>query len=166
MDHPEPREGLPPGGEHGLRQRIALGQRMLGEAEDLLAVQPVHGEEPAGGEVGMGAGHADLGLVLQDMGIERGVLGLAAIIQLLAYPLADLAGNLAGVDGTIHAAMDGEEHVELGEVCLHRRLHVRILELAGHVLAVQRHRLVHLPEGGGGGGLVREGCEPRLPVAA
>ena len=65
--------------------------------------------------------------------IERDVLGLAAVVELLAHPRADLLDDLAGVDRGIEAAADREQDFELLQVGLDRRLHVGILQLAGEL---------------------------------
>ena len=78
---------------------------------------------------------------------------LALVVELLAHALGDLLLDLARVDRRVHAAVDGEENVELGEVGLHGGGHVGILQLAGERLAVERGRPVHLPERGGAGGV-------------
>ena len=74
--------------------------------------------------------------------------------------------DLGGVDRGVHAAMDGEQPFELLEIGLDGRLHVRILQLAGERRAVERDRAVHLAERGGGGRVMLEAREPRLPVGA
>ncbi|HEX2206561.1 MAG TPA: hypothetical protein VHG93_02705, partial [Longimicrobium sp.] len=108
--------------------------------------------------------HPDLAYVGQGLGIQRRMLGLALVIEFLAHPLADLLGDLAGVDGRVHAAVDGENPFELTQIRLHGGLHVRVLELAGQLLAVQRGRPVHLAEGGCGRGGELEGSEAALPL--
>jgi len=102
--------------------------------------------------------------VREGPGIERRVLGLALVVELLAHPLADFLGDLAGVDGRVHAAMYGEDPFELLEIRLHGRLHVGILQLAGELLAVLRGRAMDLAERCGGGGSEIEGAEPALPL--
>ena len=72
------------------------------------------------------------------MSIERRMLRLALVIELLAHPLADLLGDLAGIDGGVHAAMEREDEFELLQIRLHGRLHVGILQLAGERLAILR----------------------------
>ena len=62
--------------------------------------------------------------------------------------------------------MEREQHAELGEIGLHRRGHVGILQLAGDALAVERDRAVDLAERGRGGRRKIEGRELRLPVRA
>ena len=164
VDHAELAEGLPPRPEHGLRDAVA--HLLIGglEGEELAPLQPVQGQQAAGGELRPGAGYAHLVEIREHMGVERGVLGLALVVQLLAHPCADLHRHLAGVDGRIHAPVQGEEHVELGEVRLHGGGHVGILQLAGEGAPLMAHRPMHLPERGGGGGMQIEGLEARLPL--
>ena len=75
------------------------------------------------------------------------MFSLAAVVELLAYPRADLHRDLARIDGRVHAAMKRKEHVELGEIGLHGRGHVGILQLAGEVRTVPAGGAMHLSEG-------------------
>ena len=110
------------------------------------------------------ARHADKVDVREHVAIERDVLGLALVVELLADARADLLGDLGGVDRRLHAAVDGEDQVELLEVGFDRRLHVGILQLAGQCGAVMRPRAVHLAERRRGGGVMLEVGEFLLPV--
>ncbi len=84
------------------------------------------------------------------------MLGLAHIVELFAQARADLLGDLAGIDRRVEAAADRKQHAELVEVGFDRRLHVRILQLAGKLLAVERCGAVHLAERGRRGRMVLE----------
>ena len=53
--------------------------------------------------------HADQVGAGQHRPVERDVLGLALVIELLAHPRADLLGDLGGVDRRIHPAVDREQ---------------------------------------------------------
>ena len=77
------------------------------------------------------------------------MLGLAPVVELLANALADLLGDLGGVDRRIHAAVDGEHPFELLQVGLDRRLHVGILQLAGQLRAGVGAGAMHLAERSG-----------------
>ncbi len=88
----------------------------------------------------------------------------ALIVELLAQALAELLQNLARVDLRAETPLHGEDHAELAEIRFDRRLHVRILQLAGNRGAVRRGRAMHLPERSGGRRLVLEGLEALLPV--
>ena len=79
------------------------------------------------------------------------MLRLAAVVEFLAQPLAELLGDLGGVDLGAEAPLQGEDDAELAEVGFDRRLHVGILQLAGDRRAVGGDRLVDLAERGGGG---------------
>ncbi len=92
------------------------------------------------------------------------MLRLANVIELLADARTDLLVDLGGVDHRLHAPMQREQQIELLEIGLYRRLHVGILQFAGEQRAVMRPRLVHLTERGGGGRLVLEFGEFRLPI--
>ena len=92
------------------------------------------------------------------------MLGLVAIVELLAHPRADLLDHLGGVDRRIEPPPDREQQTELAEIGFDRRLHVGVLQLAGELRAVMRVRAMHLAERGGRGGMMLEACELLLPV--
>ena len=94
------------------------------------------------------------------------MLGLAPIVELLADARADFLGDFGGVDHRVHAPMDGEDQLQLPQIGLDRRLHVGILQLAGKLGAVVGAGAMHLPERGGGGGMMLEAREFLLPVGA
>ena len=96
-------------------------------------------------------------------GIERDVLGLADVIELLAQARGDLDRDLGGVDGRIEALADGEQQLQLAEIGFDRRLHVGILQLAGQPAAVERGRLVHLAERSGRRRVMLEACRISSP---
>ena len=60
--------------------------------------------------------------------------------------------------------MQREQEVEVGEIGLHGRSHVRILQLASKALAAEALGPMHLPERGGGRGLQIEFGETLAPV--
>ena len=115
-------------------------------------------------QLGQHLRHADARLVGEDRGVQRHVLGLEVVVQLLAQPRRHLLEDLARVDRRVHARMQGEHHLELVEVGLHGRVHVGILQLAGQRPPVVRHRAVHLAERGRGGRLRLEALEAAGPV--
>jgi hypothetical protein len=96
--------------------------------------------------------------------VERRELGFAAIIELLANARADLRRNLARIDRRPHAAMERKENVEIGEIGLDRRGHVRILQLAGKPLAIERNSAMDLAERRGGGRMRIEFGEATPPI--
>ncbi len=112
----------------------------------------------------MHARHPHLRLVGEHEGVERGMGGLAAVVELLAHPRADLLRDLGGVDRRLHAPVDGEQHVELAEVRLHGGLHVGILQLDGQLGAVERAGAMHLAERGRRRRLLVEALEAGHPV--
>src|SRR5436305_20971 len=79
---------------------------------------PVGREQPPGRELRPRAWHADQVAPGEHGAIERDVLGLAPVVELLADARADLLGDLGGVDRGLHAAVDGEDPVELTEIGL------------------------------------------------
>ncbi len=60
--------------------------------------------------------------------------------------------------------MQREQNAKLGEIRLHRRLHVRVLQLHREPPPVMGCRPMHLAERGGGRGLVLELGELGLPL--
>ena len=62
---------------------------------------------------------------------------LTPVVELFAHARADLLADLGGVDRRVEAAADGKQPFELLQVGLDRRLHVRILKLAGERLPVR-----------------------------
>ena len=166
MDDAEAAERKPPGGEHRGRQPVAHGERIVLVREHLGAVEPVEREQPAGRQLGPGARHANDVDVVEHLAVERDMLGLAAVIELLAHARADLLADLGGVDGGVEAAADREQPFELRQVGFDRRLHVGILQLAGERRAVERAGAMHLAERRGGGRMMLEAFELLLPVGA
>ncbi len=86
------------------------------------------------------------------------------VIELFAQPGRDLLQHFRGLDRRAHAAVNREQHRELGEVGFDRRLHVRILQLGGERAPVMARRAMHLAERGGRRRLMREPRELCLPV--
>src|SRR5712691_3328883 len=148
VDHAETAERPPPRREHRGADAVAGGEIVVRVLEQPAAVEPVEGDEPAGRELGPHPRHPDLLDACEHRAVERDVLGLAAVIELLADAGADLLGHLGGVDHRIHAAVDGEHQLQLVEIGLDRRLHVGILQLAGELGAAMGAGAVHLAERG------------------
>ncbi len=164
VDHAEAAERKPPRREHRAADDVAVLERRFLVGEQLGAVEPVERQQPAGRELRPHVGHADQVDAFQHQPVERDVLRLAPVIELLAHARGDLLADLGRVDHRVHAAVDREQPVELLQVGFHGRLHVRVLQLAGNLRAVERMRAVHLPERGGRRRLVLEGGELALPV--
>ena len=166
MDHAVAVERLVPGVEHVEGEAIALLLAAGLVAEERLALEPSHGEEAPGRELGHDFRDVDVRLAGQHVAVEAHVPGLEPVIQLLAQAGLDLLVDLVGVDRRVVAPVEGEDQAELGEVGLHRGLDVRVLQLAGEVAAVLALGAVDLAEGGGGRGVEVEGGEAGLPVRA
>ena len=113
MDHAKAAERLPPRLEHRDGEAVADRDVVALVDEKLVAVEPVEGEEPAGRKFGPGPRHPHFRGFGQHGAIERGVLGLALVIEFLADAFADLAGDFGGVDRRVHAAVNGEQPFEL-----------------------------------------------------
>ena len=166
VDHAEAAERKPPGREHRAADAVAVLERRLLVGQKLGAIEPVEREQPAGRELGPHAWHADQVDALQHQPIERDVLCLAPVVELLAHARGDLLGDLGRVDHRVHAAVDREQPVELLQVGFHGRLHVGVLQLAGKLRIIERASAVHLAERRSGRRLVLEGGEFALPVSA
>ena len=166
MDHAEPAEWRPPRREHRRGEPVAILQTMLLVGGDLVALQPVHGQQPRRRQRRPHRRHPHQRLACQHGRIERGMLGLAPIVELLAHPGTDLLRHLARVDRRVHAPVHGKQHRQLLEVGLHGRLHVRILQLAGQRRAGQIGCPVHLPQRCGGRRAQLERAELLGPVGA
>ena len=94
------------------------------------------------------------------------MLGLPLVVEFLTDARPDLARDLGRIDRRVHAAVDGEQPLELLQIGFDRRLHIGILQFAGERRAVMGLRPVHLPERSGGRRLVFELGESALPVDA
>src|SRR5262249_17904549 len=116
VDHAEAAERPPPRHEHGGADAVAGGEVGILVLEQPATLEPVEGEQPAGGELRPCPRYPDLLDVGEHVAIERDVPGLAAIIELLADAGADLLGDLGGVDHRVHAPMDGEDDLPLLQV--------------------------------------------------
>ena len=132
--------------------------------EQRLALQPGHGEQPVGRVRGHDLGHMHVGLVAQQVAVERDVPGLAAIVELLAQARGDLGMDLVGADGRVEALADGEHQFQLVEIGFERRGHVGILQLGRDLGAVEQRRAMDLAQRRRERGLLVELAELRLPV--
>ncbi len=93
------------------------------------------------------------------------MLGLPGVIQLLADARGDFLLDLAGVDHVRHAAMDGKQQIELFQIRLHGRFHIRVLQLAGEATAIKRGGAMHLSQRGGCRRFFFETAKAVCPVA-
>ena len=116
------------------------------ERQHLPAVEPGQRQQPMRGEFRPHLRHADAWLLGENVPIKRNVFGFALIVELFAQPRTDFLADFACVDGGIHTAPDCEQPFELTQIRFHRRLHVRILQLAGQRGAVMRDGAMHLSE--------------------
>mmetsp|Transcript_32142 Transcript_32142/g.44869 ORF Transcript_32142/g.44869 Transcript_32142/m.44869 type:complete len:313 (-) Transcript_32142:195-1133(-) len=168
MDHAVEIERHVPGPEHVHRDPVAflLIGMGLDEFHHRGAVQPGHGDQPAGREVVDHVGDVDLALARQHVPVERHVGGLAGVVELFLEPRGQLLVDQAGVDRVVVALVDREDPVELPQIRLDRRGHVGILQLDRHLGVVGKRSPMDLAEGGGGGRFPVEGREPLAPVGA
>ena len=144
--------------------RSSIGARLV--VEELAPLEPGHGEQPLGRQLGNNLGHADARLVGEDGAVKPRVARLEIVVELLAQARGDLLQDLAGRDRGIHARVHGEHGLELVKVGLDGRRHVGVLQLRRQQTAVVRHRLVHLAERGRRRGLRVEALKARHPVGA
>ena len=88
------------------------------------------------------------------------MLGLAPVIELLAQARGDLGMDLVGANRRVEALADGEHDLELVEVSLERRGHVRVLQLGGDLAAIRQDGVMDLASTGGSDWLVRTAGDP------
>jgi hypothetical protein len=166
VDDAEAAERKPPGGEHGSGEPVAHGERIVLVLEQLAAGHPIHGEQAAGGELRPDFRHADGIFAFQHVAIERDVLGLAPIVELLAQARGNLFHDLGGVERRVETLADREQPFQLPHVGFDRRLHVGILQLAGQLTAVERAGAMHLAERSGRRRMMLEAFEFAFPAGA
>src|SRR5579871_1617661 len=111
-------EGHIPGAEHVLGDPVAhrLVVVRLDEGEQRRALEPGHGEKPAGRKRLHAFGHMDLVFLGQHGVIEAHVPAFECVVQLLAQARCDLGVDLVGDDGFVVALVDGEDEAQLAEV--------------------------------------------------
>ncbi len=119
---------------------VAVLERRVLVVEELAALEPGHGEEPLGRQLGHDLGHADALIVREDGAVEPRVARLQLVVELLAQPRGDLLQDLAGLDRRRHARVDGEHGLELREIGLDGRGHVGVLQLDGQAAAHRARR--------------------------
>ena len=96
VDHAVAAERKPPGGEHRGADAVAHRERRRSCASSSLrALEPVEREQPPGRQLRPHRRHAHQIGAVEHRAIERDVLGLAPIVELLAHARADLLGDLA-----------------------------------------------------------------------
>src|SRR5262245_1632521 len=146
MNDAEAAEGKPPRGEHRRGETIAHSERVALMLEQLAAGKPIQREQAAGRQIVPDFWNPDRMFVLQHVAIQFHVLRLSAVVELLAQTCADLDCDFAGVDSRIKAFADRKKQLQLIEVGFDRRLHVRILQLACNLTAIECACAVHLAE--------------------
>jgi hypothetical protein len=146
VNHPELVERHVPGAEHVVGNGVAEFELGFAEPGQRMPVEPGHGQQPVGRQLGQGFGHMDAGFLCQHRRIEPHVPRLALVIQLLAQPFRDFRVDLRRRNRLVVALVDREHELELPQVGLHRRGHVGILQLAGELLPVHGDGPVHLAE--------------------
>ena len=112
----------------------------------------------------MDGGDADVAASGEHHAVKLGVAGLAAIVQLLAQPRGQFDIGVARIDRAVHAALQRQREIELGEIGRHRRGHVRILQFCRDIRPVVRGGAMHLAERGGEGRLQLKLVKPLAPV--
>ncbi len=155
-----------PGAEHVGGDLVARYRRIFHDVEQLVALDPRHGEKAPGREIGDHLGHAHPLLLGEHAPIESDMARLALVVELLAQPVGDLGMDLAGRDGAGVALVKAHDQLQLAEIGLDRRLHVGILQLAGQRPPVRRDCAVNLAERGGTRRLALEALEALLPIRA
>ena len=92
------------------------------------------------------------------------MFGLAAIIEFLAYAVADFLRHFACVDDRIEAPVQREYNFELPQIGFDDRCHVGILQFAGKRSAILGGRPVNLAERSRRRRMGIERGEQRLPI--
>ena len=161
-------EGDIPGGEEGAGELVAGLQRhacveLLLQA---VAVEPGHGEQAVGGQLGDGLGDVDVGLVRQHRCVETQMRGFALVVELLPQAGDEFLVDVVLADGAVDAVINRHRDLELAEIGFHRAGHVGILELAGDVSSVRDTGAVNLTKARRGCGGLAELGEAGLPVGA
>ena len=88
------------------RDLVALRERCLRGLEERRALEPGHGEEPAGGELRQHLWHVDVALARERRPVEAEMRGLAEIVELLAQSRRDLVVDLRHGDCAVVALVD------------------------------------------------------------
>ena len=166
VDHAVAAERQPPGGEHRGADPVAHGERGFLVLEQLAPFEPIERQQSVGRQLRPHLRHPNLLDAVEHLAIKHDVLGFAAIIELLANAHADFLGDLAGVDHGIHASMDREDQLQLPQVSFDRRLHVRVLQLAGKITPAMGAGAMNLAERSSRGRVMLEARELLLPARA
>ena len=90
--------------------------------------------------------YRDSGFVLQDVTVEAHMRGFALVVEFLAQPVGDLGMDLGGRNRPVVALVDPHRELELAQIGLDRRSHLRILQFAGERGAVERDGPVYLTQ--------------------
>ena len=155
-----------PGAEQIVGHPVPPLEGLLRDVQERPAVEPGHGQQPPGRELGHELGHLYPALAPEHGAVEGHVTGLALVVQLLAQAGGDLGVDLAGRHRPVVALVDRHHQLQLVEIGLDRRLHVGVLELAGERAPVEADGPVNLAQGSGPGRLALERLEAALPVRA
>ena len=166
VDDGVPVERDVPRAKHVRGDGIANSLGLALEREQGLAVQPGHGEKPIRRQRMNRLGHVHALFSAQHAPVQCQVRRFPAVVELLMQPGRKLGVNLGRIDSAVVAPVDREDHLELVEVGLDDRAHVRILQLAGEVAAFDAARAVDLPQRGGRGGFAFERGEGVSPIGA
>src|SRR6266849_3870036 len=108
MDHAEPAERLPPRLEHRSRDAVASRDGVALVSQQLVAFEPLESKETLCRQRRPHARHPHLRGRRQHGAIERDMLCLTLVVEFLPEARAYFAGDLGGVDGGVHAAMNRE----------------------------------------------------------
>ena len=166
MDHAVSVKRHIPGPKKRLGDGVAFFLRwVLGQTvHQGTAVQPGHRQQPVGAEGRYWHRHMHTGLVVQHNPVEPHLRGFPAVVQFFPQAFAQFLVDLILVDRVVHPLIDRHRQLQLPQVGFDRAGHIGILQLAGDVGAVGQPSTMHLPQAGGGRGLLIERCKFRLPV--
>ena len=134
------------------------------EAEQFAAFEPVHRQQPRRRQFRPHAGHPNFLDMAKNIAIERGMFGLAPVIELLADAVADFLRHFACVDDRIEVPVQREHNFELPQIGFDDRCHVWILQFARKRGAILGGRPVNLAERSRRRRMGFERGEQRLPI--
>src|SRR5262249_46307943 len=103
VNDPEAAERKPPRGEHSRGETIACRERVGLVLKQLASGKPIEREQAPGRQISPDFWHTDRTLIFQHVSIERDILRLTNIVELLAEACTYFDCNLAGVDCRIEA---------------------------------------------------------------
>ena len=135
----------------------------------LGALDPLGGEHAAAAEAPLHRGHRHFGMVGEEGGEAFGVVGLAAVVDLLEEGGAELIDNRSQPEAQVQGQQRSQQHRQAADdhqIAPHHERQPGPLHLHGHPAAVIETGPVDLPEAGRGHGKIGEFGEQLLGRSA